>query len=119
MASEGEASWVFAAIGTGAAAFVAAIYQFFKGRREGGRGHTVIVEAGEIADMEDVRRLARQFGPALEKLHRIDTTTAETNDYIRRLLHKMEDMEEAAVRAKLVREEVARALKERQHDRDE
>jgi hypothetical protein len=120
MASEGDSSWVFAALGTGGAAFVAAIYQFFKGRKDVARlDHTVIVEAAELADMADVRLLAKQFGPALEKLTRIDHTTTETNRNIRRLLDKMEDMEEAAVRAKLVREEVARALKEDRQHRDD
>ena len=121
MASEGDAgSWVFAAIGTGGAAFVAAIYQFFKGRKDAHRlGHTtVILEGAELAEMDSVRQLAKQFGPALEKLNKIDHTTTETNRNIRRMLDKMEDMEEAQERAKLVREEVAKALKEDREHRD-
>lgn len=115
MAAEGDSSWIVTTLGIGIASAALAIRQFFLGCKEANRiGQHIIVEAGEIADMEDVRKLARDFGPALEKLARIDMNTAASAAHIDEILEKIGEMERTAEVAKMVRDEVARTLIEKE-----
>ncbi len=122
MASEGDATWLGAAIGAAFSAFALGIWQFFLGRKDAtapSNSH-VIVEAGELTDMQDVRRLAKEFAEALDKLGRIEALTGGTAAKVEALLKKIEAMERAEEVAKVVREEVASALaKQRRRVHDE
>jgi hypothetical protein len=108
------------------------IQQFFKGKKEEAKPAHYVIEQAEIADLSAIRDLARQFGPALEKLTALDhhnreaATRFETS--IREILHKLDTMERAAQVAKEVREELARRTgelerrdiyrRDRNHDSD-
>jgi hypothetical protein len=102
--------------GTVFAAGVSALYilvqQFFKGKKEEARPSHYVIEQAEIADVTVIRDLARQFGPALEKLTALDShnreAAARVEAQIREILHKLEKMERDAQVAKEVREELAR-----------
>jgi hypothetical protein len=88
------------------------IQQFFKGKKEEAKPAHYVIEQAEIADLSAIRDLARQFGPALEKLTALDSHNREAatrvEAQIREILHKLEKMERDAQVAKEVREELAR-----------
>jgi hypothetical protein len=135
MAGEGDAPWWWAGVSIFLSAVGFLIQQFMKGRKEEQKPQHMILEGAEIADVEVIRRLATQFGPALEKLNHIDTLSAQAAErqarfevQVKELLEKLERMERAALVAKEVREEMARRLDEqerqnryrrRSEDRDE
>lgn len=113
MAAENETSWIATAIAGVVAGVVLAIREFNKGRKEEALrpgGQHVIIEAGEIADLNEVRKLASELKSALEKLERIETVMDE-------LKEKIDEMERAALVAKLVREEVKSLMGDHQRPR--
>jgi hypothetical protein len=76
----------------------------------------VILERADLADVQALRDLAREFRPAIERLVRIDAVTCDIAVTVKETQAKVARMEQAALVAKEVREGVASALRdEREH----